>query len=322
MKKMMLTFPVLAGVLWGSAGIFVRTFDAFGFDNCTMILIRTLAASVILFAGIFIIDKSMLKIKLKDIWVFIACGLFGIVGLNLCYNEAMVQLNLSLAAVLLSTAPVFVMFLAAVILKEKITLRKIGCTALAVLGCVLVSGALESKGYMALSALGVLAGITAAVFYAIYSIFSKIAMKKRYNVFTITFYSILITTIMLLPFANWHIMGEFVAAGPVKNVSFVILNALCASVLPYILYTWSLSYVETGKVSILASGGEPSAAMVFGLLFFHEIPTLMSFCGLVVTILALWLLCRPSKEFREAAGKAKDSADAACGSEQGKEENP
>ena len=39
MKKLMLLLPVLSGVLWGSAGIFVRTLDAFGFDNCTMIFI-------------------------------------------------------------------------------------------------------------------------------------------------------------------------------------------------------------------------------------------------------------------------------------------
>ena len=59
------------------------------------------------------------------------------------------------------------------------------------------------------------------------------------------------------------------------------------------LYTLSLSYVDTGKVSILAAGGEPSAAMVFGLLFFGEVPTALSLCGLAVTIAALWFLCRP-----------------------------
>ncbi len=309
MKKIMVILPVLAGVLWGSAGIFVRNYNAFGFDNCTMIFIRTLTATVLLFAGILIVDRSMLRIRLSSIWIFAACGLFGVIGLNLCYNEAMVRLNLSLAAVLLSTSPVFVMILASIVLKEKITLKKVGCTALAVIGCVLVSGAPESGGVADLSVLGVLTGITAAIFYAIYSIFSKMAMKQKYNVFTITFYSMLISTVALIPLADWHVMGSYIAAGPVSNSAFVLANALCASILPYILYTWSLSYVETGKVSILASGGEPSAAMLFGLLFFHEVPTVMSFCGLVVTILALWLLCRPGKESVPEAAGGTDAED-------------
>lgn len=325
MKKLMLLLPVLAGVMWGSAGIFVRTYDAFGFDNITMIVIRTLTAAVLLFAGIFVFDKSMLKIKPADIWVFAACGVFGVIGLNLCYNVAIAQLKLSLAAVLLSTSPVFVMILASIVLKEKITLKKVGCTALAVLGCVLVSGALEPGGGITLSVIGVLAGVTSAVFYAVYSIFSKIAMKKKYNVFTITFYSIAISTVMLMPFADWHIMGEFIGAAPVGNSVFVFLNAFCASVFPYILYTWSLSYVDTGKVSILASGGEPSAAMIFGLLFFHEMPTVISVCGLAVTILALWLLCRPDRSSRpdriseadRTGGPQKSASERAPGGMQG-----
>lgn len=296
MKNIMVIFPVLAGALWGAAGIFVRTFDAFGFDNISIIFIRILTASVLLFAGIFIKDRAMLRIKLSDLWIFIGSAVFGIIGLNLFYNFAITSLNLSLAAVLLSTSPVFVMILASILLKERITLKKVGCTALAVVGCILVSGVLEAGNGSKFSILGAAAGVAAALFYAVYSIFSKMAMKQRYNVFTSTFYGIFIATLALAPFADWHIMGEFIVAAPVKNSVFILLNAICASVLPYMLYTWSLSYVETGKVSILASGGEPAAAMVFGVVFFHEIPTILSICGLAVTIVALWLLCRPSQK--------------------------
>ena len=106
----------------------------------------------------------MLKIKARDIWVFIVCGVFGILGLNLCYNQAMAGLTLSLAAVLLSMSPVFVMVLATFVLKEKITAKKIGCTVMAVFGCVLVSGVLETGTGITVSTMGVLAGIAAAVF--------------------------------------------------------------------------------------------------------------------------------------------------------------
>ena len=293
MKKMMMFLPVLSGVFWGSAGVFVRTLEAFGFDNFTIIFIRFAVAAFILFVGIMAFDRSMLKIKPKDIWIFIGSGILGMLGLNFFYNYAISGLALSLAAVLLSLSPVFVMILAAIILKEKITGRKIGCAVLAILGCVLVSGVFESVAGMSLSMLGVLAGLAAALFYALYSIFSKTAMKQNYNVFTITFYSLLIGAIVMIPFTDWDIIGEFIVTAPVGNSIFIFLNSLCTSVLPYVLYTLSLSYVDTGKVSILAAGGEPSAAMVFGLLFFGEVPTALSLCGLAVTIAALWFLCRP-----------------------------
>ncbi len=314
MKKLMLLLPVLSGVLWGSAGIFVRRLDAFEFDNCTMIFIRIVVAVLMLFLGILLIDRAMLKIRIKDIWVFVVCGVFGILGLNLCYNQAIAGLTLSLAAVLLSMSPVFVMVLATFVLKEKITVKKIACTVMAVFGCVLVSGVLESGTGITISAAGVLAGIVAAFFYALYSIFSKVAMKRRYNVFTITFYSMLTGTIVLIPFADWEIMGRFAAESPVENTVFILVNALFTSILPYILYTLSLSHVDAGKVSILAAGGEPSSAMVFGMIFFSEKPTVLSLCGLAVTILALWLLCVPGKAEREAAeSKGGTGADVEAG---------
>ena len=106
MKKLMLVIPVMSGVLWGSAGIFVRTLSAFGFDNFTIITSRFLLAAVILFVGIMAVDRSMLKVKPKDIWIFAMSGIFGMLGLNLCYNQAINQISLSLAAVLLSMSPV------------------------------------------------------------------------------------------------------------------------------------------------------------------------------------------------------------------------
>ena len=303
MKKLMLVIPVLSGVLWGSAGIFVRTLSAFGFDNFTIITSRFLLAAVILFVGIMAVDRSMLKVRPKDIWIFAMSGIFGMLGLNLCYNQAINQISLSLAAVLLSMSPIFVMILAAVILREKVTMRKIACSALAIAGCVLVSGILESSSGIKVSAYGALAGIAAALFYAIYSIFSKVAMKQSYNVFTITFYSLIAGVILMLPFTDWRIIGEFVAVSPVKDSVFLVLNALCTSVLPYVLFTFSLTYIDAGRVSILAAGGEPSAAMIFGLIFYEEVPSVLSLCGLAVTILALWLLCKPPKVRESGADK-------------------
>ena len=63
MKKLMLMFPIISGGLWGSAGIFVRKLSYFGVNSYTIISSRVLIALIILFIGILLFDKSLLKIK-------------------------------------------------------------------------------------------------------------------------------------------------------------------------------------------------------------------------------------------------------------------
>lgn len=295
MKKIAVLFPIISGGLWGSAGIFIRKLSDFGLNSYTIISSRVLIALIILFIGILILDKSLLKIKLKDAWVFMTSGILGMLGLNFCYNESVNHLSLSLAAVLLSLSPIFVIFIAAILFKEKITLRKISCMLLAILGCILASGLLENNTGMKLSAIGILIGLLSAFFYALYSVVSKIAMGKGYEALTITFYSLLTLEIVLLPFTDWNILKDFVISAPVNNSIFMLLHSVFTSVLPYVLYTVSLSYIEAGKTSILAAGGEPISAMLLGMLFFSEVPTILSLIGLILTIVALSLLCMPSK---------------------------
>ncbi len=290
MNKLLILIPVIAGVLWGSVGVFVRVLTNAGFDNVSVLSVRMMFAAVILAVGIAIYDRKLFSIRLKDIWIFVAAGILGMMGLNFCYNVAINELTLSFAAVLLSLAPIFVMFFARILFHEKITMRKLVCTFFAVLGCFLVSGLLESSG-MSWSAIGIIIGLMTAVFYALYSVFSKVAMERDYHVFTITFYSILIASVVLLPFTDWQCLGDFVSKAPLGNMIFLIVHSLCTSVLPYVLFTLSLNYVEAGKASILTAGGEPSAAMLFGLIFFAEMPTMLSFAGLVITIAALSFLC-------------------------------
>ncbi len=263
-------------------------------NSATILTCRMAIAVVILFFVILFFDRSLLRIRLKDIWLFAGGGILGTLGLNLCYNEAINRLTLSLAAVLLSLAPIFVLLLAAVLFREKITGKKVGCMLLAILGCAFVSGIFEASSSLTWSAAGIAIGIASAFFYAFYSIFSKLSMEHGYHPLTVTFYCLLLITIVLIPLTDWPVVGDFVGLSPVKNTGFLLLHSLCAYVMPYILYTVSLSHIEAGKASILASG-EPVAAMVFGLFFYDEIPTALSVLGLVLTITALTLLSLPDR---------------------------
>ena len=295
-KKIALILPVISGAMWGSAGIFVRTLQDFGFDKYTVISSKMILTAIILFTCIAMAKKELLKVKIKDFWMFIGSGFVGMVLLNFGYNAAVEQLTLSFAAVLLSLSPVFVMCLAAVFFKEKITPKKIVCTFMAVTGCTMVSGLLEGGSLADAGAGGIILGLSAAFFYATYTLFSKALMKKGYNVFTVIFYSTLIAGVVLVPFTDWTVIGSFMEAAPVEHSVFMVVYAVGTAILPYVLYTMAMNHADAGKVAILGAGGEPSAAMIFGCIFFGEIPSLVSIAGLVITIAALTFICMPEKE--------------------------
>ena len=48
----------------------------------------------------------------------------------------------------------------------------------------------------------------------------------------------------------------------------------------------------------MAGGGEPMAAVVFGILLFSEMPTTLNLTGLAITIFALYMLCKPQKQLQ------------------------
>lgn len=297
MKQLLYLMPIISGAMWGSAGIFVRKLTEQGMNSYTVVSVRVILAVLILAVWLGIYDRNLLKIKLKDLWIFVAGGVVGMFGLNICYNFAISELSLSLAAVLLSLSPVFVLFMAAILFKEKITSKKVICMTIAIAGCVLASGVLESASTMRWSVKGIIVGIIGAFFYGLYGIISKTAMERGYHAFTTTFYCLFMVMLVVIPLTNWKLVTNVVVANPIKMSVFLVIHSLCTSVLPYILYTFSIRYIDAGMASILASG-EPVAAMIFGVIFFSEIPTVLSVVGIVLVIVALALLSMPDKKRR------------------------
>lgn len=137
MKKIYFLLPALAGMMFGSSGIFVRTLTENGIDPTTLLFLRFSIAALVMFVCVLLTDKSLFKIKKEYLPYFIIAAI-SIVGLNLCYNEAMNSIHLSLAAVLLGTSPIFVIIGAYFTLGEKITVKKVGSMLLAIVGLSLI----------------------------------------------------------------------------------------------------------------------------------------------------------------------------------------
>ena len=294
MKKIYLILPILAGFMFGSSGIFVRTLTQNGIDETTLLFLRFSIAIIPILMAILLTDKELFKIDLSDIPLFLVCS-FCIIGLNLCYNESMNNIPLSLAAVLLSLAPIYVLVIAYILFGEKITSKKIICMILAIVGCVLMTGVLEnSLGNLPI--FGIISGIGAGLFWAFYLMASKKSIEGGNHTYTILFYSIIFITIALVPFTSFSQINNFVSINPLWASLFLIVHSTFSFALPYIFSTVSLNYIDSGVSSILLSGAEPLAALIFGLALYSEIPTVLMFCGFILTIVAMMMLSRKEKE--------------------------
>ena len=177
MERIYNIMPIISGICFGSAGIFVRELSE-NMNSTSIISSRILIAIILLGLWIAVRYPMNFRIKLKDSWIFVGAGVLGTLGLNLCYNFSINELSLSLAAVLIALAPIFVMVFAFFMFHEAITPKKVISIILALVGCVLTSGILENNASMHWSWIGILVGSASAGFYALYSIFSKVGMKK------------------------------------------------------------------------------------------------------------------------------------------------
>ena len=295
MKKAAPIMIILAGTLWGSMGIFVRNLNAAGLHSMEIVSLRSVVTAVVM--GIFLLcyRKEMFRIRIKDIWCFVGTGVFSIVFFNFCYFKTMTLASLSVAAVLLYTAPSFVMVMSFFLFGEKFTKTKVAALLLALAGCALVTGILSDT--QSLTMAGILTGLGAGLGYALYSIFCRYALERGYHTFTILFYTFLLAAIGGIPLTDWKQVAD-VALLNLSGVGFSIVFALVSTVLPYLLYTAGLQFVENGRASILASI-EPVVATVFGVLLFHEKMTLTGLAGMILVLVSI-VICNRKRGLPES----------------------
>lgn len=276
-------FIIAAGICWGIIGIFSRQLAGLGFSPVQIAFGRSLvtAAAMILFmAGT---RRAELVIDWRDAWMFLGTGLCSIVFFNICYFTAIELTTLSMAAILLYTAPSIVMVLSILLFKERFTPTKALCLALAFIGCVLVSG----LGLGQVNMPGVLAGLGAGFGYALYSIFARYALAA-YTPFAVTTWTFIVAAAGLAGFSDAGHIAGIIVAEPRAAALFVLLG-LVSTALPFGLYTAGLSQMEAGKASILASV-EPLTSTVVGVIIFHEVLTAAGLGGIVCILGAVAVL--------------------------------
>lgn len=273
---------IFAGVLWGTISVFLKSLSSSGLSLIQITACRAIFSSFFLFVYFLVKDKNLLKIKVKDIWMFVGTGVVSLTFFSLCYFSTILESGASIAVILLYTSPIFILLLSAILFKEKITKIKLFALILTFVGCIFVTGiGVENH----LSAKGLFIGLCAGFGYALYSIFSRFALKK-YKPLTVTFYTFVFSSISLLPFCN---IVEICLSFSEKSLLFLIGIALVCTVLPYIFYTFGLSGLETGKAAILVTV-EPLVGSLIGIFVWKENLDMLKLIGIIMIFIAVILI--------------------------------
>ena len=287
MKKLAPVFVLSAGTLWGVMGLFVRKLGTYGFSPLQIACLRILFGAALFLAITGIFDRNLLKIKFKDVGLFLGMALLSLLLFTVCYFTTINLASLSVAAILLYTSPIWVMLMSAICFREKITRRKLLCAAMAFGGCVLVSGIGSETS---LSPVIIVTVLLSAVGYGLYSIFGTFALR-RYQPLTVTTYAFLFGAAGALALCNpMEIAGIIrTAPNPAGLLLLLVVTAFVTAVLPYLLYTVGLNNMRASAAAIMASI-EPVVATAAGALVFGEALTVPAFAGIALVLAAIVVL--------------------------------
>ena len=274
---------VVAASFWGVIGVFSRELVDRGLTSIQVTEVRCIVTAISLAVVLAIYDRNLLKIDIKDIWMFFGTGVIGIISFNVLYFEAAEIVSLSMTSVLLYTAPFFVVILSTIFFKEALTKQKGISLILAFLGCLLISNIVGSE----FNAKGFLLGLGSGIGYALYTIFGKIALRK-YHAFTLTFYTFAVAGICLIPFSDLPYMLD-VSMNVEGAMMWMLALGILITTLPYFLYNYGLHRMDAGVASVMAFI-EPMVATIAGFLIYNESPTMANFIGIGLILSAVIIL--------------------------------
>ena len=271
-----------AAALWGAIGLWNRRLLASGLSPTTIVTVRNLGGMLLLSAIFTVKDRNVFRVRREHLKYFFGTGVISVVLFTACYFSCQKICSLAVASVLLYTAPSFVVILSAILWKEPVTVKKLTALGLTLVGCAFVCGLFSED--LTVTATGILLGLGAGFFYALYSIFGRYALA-HYDSMTVTVWTFLFAGPASLVFLRPAELAALTPSAWLTAAGLVVFS----TVLPYILYTKGLSQVESGRASIMASL-EPVVASLAGVLVFGEPMGLLTAAGIALVLAGVIIL--------------------------------
>ena len=256
------------------------------------ILLRVMGGSILFFLTYLFFVKE--RVKKKDFFRLMLCGLFGVAINQLFFFEGLNLTTPINAAIIMTISPVLVIITSAIIIKEKITVRKIIGIFLGLIGaCILIlnSGDISFENDFFTGNILVLINATS---YAIYLVLVKTLMK-RYNPITVMFYVFIFGLIFVLPFGIDEILKIDLTTFNEEiylKIGFVVI---CTTFIAYMFNAFALKSLNPSVVSVYIYL-QPLLASLIAIALNSDSLSLVKMLSAIFIFSAVFLVSIPSKK--------------------------
>lgn len=270
MKKYKLGL-IITMLIWGSIGILVRYID---FTSSQIALVRAIVGSIFLIVFSLISKEHLSREKIKsNLLVLVACGIC--LGFNWIFLfQSYKYTTISTATICYYLAPIIVMFVSPVLLKEKLTHVKVLCILAAMIGMLCIVG-IDRSSMGGNNIVGIIYGLSAACLYASVVILNK--FLKDISGRDSSVVQLLIAAVFLLPYV---IFTEKISLTGVSRQSIILLLILgiVHTGIAYLIYFTVIQKLESQTVAIY-SYVDPISAIIMSTIILSESMSLLQILG-------------------------------------------
>ena len=277
-----LLYVCCAVFFFSTSPIFIRWSQPF---TSFEIAFWRLAIATLLVAIMGLITRQPLLLKRQEVPRFLLYGL--VTALHfIFYIAALSFTTIAHALAIVYTSPIFVTLISAVVLHEPLPLRKYFGIIVAIIGVAIMAG--FEPHYTACSlhgqcmALGDGIALLSAICFGIYSVIGR-GERERHPLFRYTTNVYGLAALWLLPVTLFF---AFQHSYPLAAVGSVIALGVFPLGLGHTLYNAAVRRVHATYANLISTQ-EVTGGVLLGIWLLHEIPSVTTIIGVVVTLIGI-----------------------------------
>jgi drug/metabolite transporter (DMT)-like permease len=255
-----LTFCVM---VWGSNFVFGKMLVQ-DFSPALLTMLRLLFI-VLFLIGLSSYKKHFKRVNKSDLLAVFFLGVIGVFINQWSFFVGLQTADPTTSALILATTPILTSVLAAIFLKEKLTIRMLMGSIVAIIGIYFV----VAKGNLSSLHIdkGLLWIVITMITFAIMIIMTRL-LSDRIDPLTITLYSNVVGLIVSIPFA-FLLDTPLKIGSDMSDWAFLLGTAVVVHGIATLIWNNNIRHVDASKASIL-SNLEPFVAMIMGLILLYK----------------------------------------------------
>lgn len=263
---------LLSMIIFGTIGVFVRYIDL---SSSEIALLRGLIGSLFLMTVVIMMKKKISWALVKINAIVLVLSSIALGGNWIFLFQAYKHTTISNATLSYYFAPVIVLILSPLVLKEKLSAKKIICIFIAMLGMLFIvgNGGISTSGLDDLIGIGY--GLMAAVLYASLMLLNKFI--KNMDGLETTLLQLGTATILLMPYVFFtEGLGILEVSG--SSIPFILILGFVHTGIGFLLFFSGMQKIKGQSIASL-SYADPITSLVISAFILQEQMTFVQLLG-------------------------------------------